>query len=136
MGFIKTLIGIPLLIVILVFAFVNNDLATFSLWPFYVEITVSLSVAIVFLLLVGFILGNFFCWLSYAPIRKALRVQKKQNRKLSKEQQKLTKEMEDLHENLANLKELEAQMPKVSRWERFKNWFRSSDKKEEESENK
>lgn len=136
MGFIKTLIGIPLLIVILVFAFVNNDLATFSLWPFYVEITVSLSVAIVFLLLVGFILGNFFCWLSYAPIRKALRVQKKQNRKLSKEQQKLTKEMEDLHENLANLKELEAQMPKVSRWEKFKNWFRSSDKKEEESENK
>ncbi len=136
MGFIKTLIGIPLLIVILVFAFVNNDLATFSLWPFYVEITVSLSVAIVFLLLVGFILGNFFCWLSYAPIRKALRVQKKQNRKLSKEQQKLTKEMEDLHENLANLKELEAQMPKVSKWERFKNWFRSSDKKEEESESK
>ncbi len=136
MGFIKTLIGIPLLIVILVFAFVNNDLATFSLWPFYVEITVSLSVAIVFLLLVGFILGNFFCWLSYAPIRKALRVQKKQNRKLSKEQQKLAKEMEDLHENLANLKELEAQMPKVSIWERFKNWFRSSDKKEEESENK
>ncbi len=136
MGFIKTLIGIPLLIVILVFAFVNNDLATFSLWPFYVEITVSLSVAIVFLLLVGFILGNFFCWLSYAPVRKALRAQKKQNKKLSKEQQKLTKEMEDLHENLANLKELEAQMPKVSKWERFKNWFRSSDKKEEESESK
>ena len=136
MGFIKTLIGIPLLIVILVFAFVNNDLATFSLWPFYVEITVSLSVAIVFLLLVGFILGNFFCWLSYAPVRKALRAQKKQNKKLSKEQQKLTKEMEDLHENLANLKEIEAQMPKPSKWEKVKNWFRRSDKKEAESESK
>lgn len=136
MGFIKTLIGIPLLIVILVFAFVNNDLATFSLWPFYVEITVSLSVAIVFLLLVGFVLGSFFSWLSYAPVRKALRTQKKQNKKLSKEQQKLAKEMEDLHENLANLKEIEAQMPKVSRWERFKNWFRRSDKKEAESESK
>ena len=136
MGFIKTLIGIPLLIVILVFAFVNNDLATFSLWPFYVEITVSLSVAIVFLLLVGFVLGSFFSWLSYAPVRKALRTQKKQNKKLSKEQQTLAKEMEDLHENLANLKEIEAQMPKVSRWERFKNWFRRSDKKEAESESK
>lgn len=37
MGFIKMLIGLPLLVVILVFAFVNNDLAVFNLWPFYIE---------------------------------------------------------------------------------------------------
>ena len=48
MGFMKLLIGLPILIVILIFAFVNNDLATFDLWPFYFEITVSLSVAVVF----------------------------------------------------------------------------------------
>ena len=49
MGFIKMLIGLPLLVVILVFAFVNNDLAVFNLWPFYIEITVSLSVPLSFL---------------------------------------------------------------------------------------
>lgn len=123
MGFVKTLIGLPLLAVILVFAFVNNDLATFSLWPFYVEITVSLSVAIVFLLLVGFIIGWFFTWLSYSPIRQALRKQKKQNKKLSKEQQKMAKEMEGLHENLASLKELEAQQPKPTFGDKLKKMF-------------
>ena len=98
MGFIKMLIGLPLLVVILVFAFVNNDLAVFNLWPFYIEITVSLSVAIVFFIFFGFVLGELFSWMSYAPVRKALRSQRKQNRKLSKEQQKLVKEMENLHE--------------------------------------
>ena len=125
MGFIKMLIGLPLVAVILVFAFVNNDLVNFSLWPFYIEITVSLSVAIVFLILVGFIIGWFFTWMSYAPIRKALRQQKKQNKKLNKEQQKLAKEMEDLHENLASLKELEAQMPKPSVSDKIKGLFLS-----------
>ena len=104
MGFIKMLIGLPLLVVILVFAFVNNDLAVFNLWPFYIEITVSLSVAIVFFIFFGFVLGELFSWMSYAPVRKALRSQRKQNRKLSKEQQKLVKEMENLHENLESYK--------------------------------
>ena len=131
MGFIKMLIGIPLLVVILVFAFVNNDLATFSLWPFYIEITVSLSVAIVFLIFIGFVIGSFFTWLSYAPVRQALRRQKKQNKKLNKEQQKLAREMESLHENLASLKELEAQLPKPSFGDKVKGLFRSSKKEEE-----
>lgn len=134
MGFIKMLIGLPLLVVILVFAFVNNDLVTFDLWPFYIEITVSLSVAIVFFIIFGFIMGEFFSWLSYAPLRKALRQQKKQNKKLNKEQQRLVKEMEGLHENLENLKEIEAQMPKPSLGEKIKNLFRS--KKNDQAENK
>ena len=124
MGFIKMLIGLPLLAVILIFAFMNNDLATFNLWPFYLEITVSLSVAIVFFILFGFLLGEFFAWLSYAPVRKALRSQKKQNKKLSKEQLKLVKEMESLHENIETLKEKEAALPKPSVKERLKNLFR------------
>ncbi len=123
MGFIKMLIGVPLLMVILVFAFVNNDLATFNLWPFYIEITVSLSVAIVFFILLGFILGEFFSWLSYSPVRKALRSQKKENKKLNKEQQKLVKEMESLHENIETLKEREAKLPKPTFRERVKNLF-------------
>lgn len=130
MGFLKMLIGLPLLAVIVVFAFVNNDLVNFSLWPFYIEITVSLSVAIVFFILVGFIIGWFFTWLSYSPVRSALRLQKKQNKKLNKEQQKLTKEMEDLHVNLASLKELEAQKPKPSFFAKFRGLFSRSSKAE------
>ncbi len=123
MGIVKMLIGLPLLVIIFVFAFVNNDLATFNLWPFYIEITVSLSVAIVFFIFLGFIIGELFAWMSYAPVRKALRSQKRQNKKLSKEQQKLVKEMENLHENLETLKELEAQKPKLSFKERLKKIF-------------
>lgn len=125
MSFIKWLIGLPLIIVILVFAFVNNDLATFNLWPFYIEITVSLSVAIVFFIVFGFVLGLLHSWMSYAPIRKALRHQKKQNKKLSKEQLKLVKEMEGLH---TNLETMEAQLPKISLKQRFKNIFKRKPK--------
>lgn len=128
MGFIKMLIGLPLLVVILVFAFVNNDLAVFNLWPFYIEITVSLSVAIVFFIFFGFVLGELFSWMSYAPVRKALRSQRKQNRKLSKEQQKLVKEMENLHESY---KEQEVKTSKPGLGARLKGIF--SRKKESSS---
>ena len=104
MGFIKLLIGLPLVIVILVFAFVNNDLATFNLWPFYVEITVSQSVAIVSFVVFGYILGKVSSWMSYAPVRAQLRKQKKENKSSNKEQQKLTEKVSGLQENLETLK--------------------------------
>lgn len=126
MGFIKLLIGIPVIVVLLVFAFVNNDLATFSLWPFSVEITVSLSVAVLFFVVLGYILGSLFAWLSYAPVRASLRRQKKQNKKLSKEQQNLVKEMEVLQKNLDELKEFEEQQPKPGLGERIRGMFASS----------
>lgn len=130
MGFVKMLIGLPLLIVILIFAFMNNDLATFNLWPFYIEITVSLSVAIVFLLLVGFLLGSFFSWLSYAPVRKALRCQKKECRKLTKKQEALAKQVDSLHENLKVLKEQEPKTERIPLSVRLKTFFKRRPKEE------
>ncbi len=123
MGFIKALIGLPLAFVVLVFAFVNNDMAAFSLWPTAIEITVSLSVAIIFLLVLGYIIGWFFTWLSYIPLRKALRHQKKQNKKLSKEQEKLAKEVEGLQGNIESLRSGVSPEPKVSLKERLKKAF-------------
>ena len=111
MGFIKVLVGLPIVLDVLVFAFVNNDMASFSLWPTGIEITVSLSVAIVFLVITGYVIGWFFTWLSYAPVRKSLRDQKKQNKKLCKEQEKLAKEVEGLHGNIETLK---ASVPAVA----------------------
>ena len=124
MNFIKLLIGLPVLAIVLVFAFVNNDLADFSLWPFDFVITTPLSVAIVFLVFFGFVFGWLFKWMSYAPVRKALRQQKKQNKKLNKEQEKLVKEVQGLHENIETLKADEkASRPTFK--QRLKNFFKS-----------
>ena len=130
MGFIKAIIGLPLLVIILIFAFVNNDLATFSLWPFSIEITVSLSVAVLFFIIFGFLLGNFFSWMSYAPVRKDLRKQKKKNKKLSKQQKILADTVSDLQGNLEQIKaEKEAQKPEKRK---LFGWF--GKKTEEEAE--
>jgi len=120
MGFIKTLIGLPVLIVILVFAFFNNDLATFNLMPFDAEITVPLSVAILFFIILGFLLGSFFSWLSYAPLRKDLRKQKKKNKKLSKQQQLLSEKYSNLQGDFEQVKaEKEALTPEKPSWLAF-----------------
>lgn len=110
MFFFKLLLGLPLLVILLVFAFVNNDMTVFSLWPTNIEITVSQSVMIIALYSLGYIAGWFFTWLSYSPIRRALRNQKRQNRKITKEQEKLTKEVEGLR---GNIDELKAAVPSV-----------------------
>jgi uncharacterized integral membrane protein len=123
MGFIKALIGLPLAFIVMVFAFVNNDMATFSLWPTGIEITVSLSVAIVFFVVVGYIIGWMFTWLSYASVRRALRSEKKQNKKLSKEQEKLVREVEGLQGDIESLKTTTPTEEKTSWKEKIKRAF-------------
>lgn len=123
MDLMRMLIGIPLLIVVMIFAFVNNDLATFSLWPFSIEITISLSVAIVFFILFGFVFGSLFAWMSYAPVRKALRQHKRQCKLLTKEQLKLIKQMEGLNEELTTSKPVEVKITTPSWSERFRASF-------------
>jgi uncharacterized membrane protein YciS (DUF1049 family) len=121
MGILKTLIGLPIFLIIIAFAFINNDLATFNLWPFSFEITVSLSVAILFFVFLGFFLGSISTWMSYAPLRKDLRKQKKKNKKLSKQQQVLEETVSDLQGNLEQVKsEREALKPeKTGFWSSF-----------------
>ena len=131
MGFIKALIGLPFIFVVLTFAFVNNDMASFSLWPTGIEITVSLSVAIVFFVVLGYVCGWFFTWLSYAPIRHALRVQKKENKKLSKCQERLTKEVEGLHGNIETLRAAVPLPEKLTFKQRLKSWFSTKKNTEE-----
>lgn len=124
MLFFKILIGLPLIAVLLIFAFVNNDMTVFSLWPTDIEVTISQSVMIILLYFLGYLAGWFFTWLSYAPIRRALRNQKKQNRKITKEQEKLTKEVEDLRGNIDELKTITPNEKKSGIFERLKNSFK------------
>ena len=127
MNFFKMLIELPIIIVVLIFAFVNNDFVTYSLWPFLVEITVSQSVVIVFLILFGFILGKLDSYISYSPLRKALRQQKKANKILNKEQQRLNEKVSDLEGNIVSLKEenktIKENEPKLSMRERLRRFF-------------
>jgi|GEM_PF-247157 len=104
MSLVKMIIGLPLLIAIAIFAFMNNDMVTFDFWPFTTKVTISQSVAIVFFLLFGYFVGKLDSWLSYAPLRRALRSQLKQNRKLNEQQVKLCEKVEVLKEDLVNAK--------------------------------
>jgi uncharacterized membrane protein YciS (DUF1049 family) len=128
MGFIKFIIGLPIVVLLLTFAFTNNDLVTLKLWPTDIEIITSLSVAIIFFVVAGYIIGWFFTWMSYSSVRSALRAHKKQNKKLSKEQEKLTKEVEDLHENIESMK-ASVPLPETKSFgERFKSFFAKKQK--------
>lgn len=104
MSFLKLIIGLPLIIIIAVIAFMNNEMVSINLWPFYLEINATLSVVIVVLVLFGYLVGKIDAWMSYAPMRLSLRKQKRQNKKLSAEQQKLVEKVEGLKENLENIK--------------------------------
>ena len=43
MNFIRRLIGIPLIIVVVIFAVINNDFATFTLKPFNLDIIIRIK---------------------------------------------------------------------------------------------
>ena len=123
MNFVRRLIGIPLIIVVIVFAVINNDFATFTLKPFDVDITVSLSVLILILFFAGYMLGRLDGYVANAPLRSALRTHKKTNKALSKEHEKLHATVSDLQENIEYLKSKEPETPKVSLKEKMSNFF-------------
>lgn len=123
MSFLKLVIGLPLIVVIAVIAFMNNEMVSINLWPFYIEITASLSVVIIVLTLFGYIVGRLDSWISYAPLRLSLRNQRRQNKKLNAEQQKLVEKVEGLKENLESIKTAEApaaEAPKAGAAEQIK----------------
>ena len=128
MGFIKLIIGLPLLILLLVFAIYNNDFVTLKIWPFDIEIITSLSVVLVFFVLLGYFIGWLFTWMSYSSVRSSLRAHKKQNKKLSKEQEKLSKEVENLQENIETMKSPTFSAENVSWKTKFKNFFAKKQK--------
>ncbi len=140
MGFVRMLIGLPVILVIAIFAFSNNDLASFSLWPLDITITASLSVAIVFLLVLGYIIGKIDSWLLYAPVRSALRNQQKQNKKLNREQLELTGQIESLKDDLQNAKKAQTtptaepsqNQTKIGLKEKLSNLFKHKQKKNDD----
>lgn len=123
MKFIRRLIEIPLVIVVIIFAVINNDFATFTLKPFNLDITVSLSVLILVLFFIGYLLGRLDAFVANAPLRAQLRYQKKTNKALNKEHEKLHEKVSDLQENLESLKQKENQAPAVPFKQRMADFF-------------
>ena len=121
MGFIRFLLILVWIAALAVLAFVNNDLVNIDLWPFYVEITISLSVLIVALVLLGFLVAKIDSWFAYSPLRSELRAQRKKNKKLNEEQQKLAEKVEGLRENLENATAAEPSQISAEKKSKFAN---------------
>lgn len=123
MGFFRFIIGIPLIVAVAVVAFMNNEMVSINLWPFYLNIQATLSIVIIALVVFGYIVGKLDSWAAYSPLRSALRSQRRQNKRLNVEQQKLAQKFEGLKENLENMKAVENSTngaTKTSKFELFK----------------
>lgn len=123
MNFIRRLIEIPLIIIVIIFAVINNDFATFNIKPFDLEITISLSVLILVLFFSGYLLGRLDAFVANAPLRASLRQQKKTNKALNKEHEKLNEKYSSLQENLETMKNKEEKAPKVPFKQKLSNFF-------------
>ena len=104
MKFFKFLFWLPVLLIVIVFASYNNQLMSFNLWPFMLEVKISGALAIIGLILFGYCVAKVDSWFSYSPIRRALSSQKKQNKVLDKKQKELTQTISGLQENISSLK--------------------------------
>lgn len=123
MKFLSKLIELPLIIIVIVFAVINNDFATFTIKPFNVDITISLSVLILVLFFVGYLVGRLDGYVANAPLRSQLKVHKKNNKALNKEHEKLHATVSNLQENIELLKSKEPEAPKISLKEKMSNFF-------------
>jgi len=90
--------------VVIVFASYNNQMMSFNLWPFIAEVKISGALAIIGLIVFGYVVAKVDSWFSYSPIRRALSSQKKQNKALDKKQKELTQTISGLQENISTLK--------------------------------
>lgn len=128
MKFFKFLFWLPVLLVVIVFVSSNNEKMSFSVWPFLpseTKIDISGALAIIGLILFGYIVAKVDSWFSYAPVRKALSAQKKQNKVLGKKQKELTETISGLQENISSLKSqnIAAAADKISVWSGLKSKF-------------
>lgn len=108
MKFLYYLIEIPLIAIavwLVVNTRVDGDAFNFELWPLQTEIQVNTKLALCALIFFGFIWAKINSWFAYAPIRRALRSQKKANRALNKEQEKLNETVTGLQKNIVGLQE-------------------------------
>lgn len=108
MKFLHYLIALPLLLIAAwaIYNAESNDGIAFTLWP-YDKTTDSFNMQLILFLflLYGYICGRVSSWFAHAPLRKALRQEKRANKNLTKEQSKLNQTVSGLQQNINNLQE-------------------------------
>lgn len=105
MNFIRSLIDIPVFILVIILAVVNDESTRFVFKSFDIKITVAISALILVLFFAGYFIGRLDGYVANAPLRLQLREHKKANKVLNKEHEKLNKEHEKLSTNFSHLKE-------------------------------
>ncbi|MBR2299668.1 MAG: hypothetical protein IJ870_03740 [Alphaproteobacteria bacterium] len=104
MNFIRSLIELPIFVLIIVLAVINDDYTKFSFKPFEISVTVSLSVLILGLFFLGYFVGRLDGYVAGAPLRAQLRENKKAHKALNKEHEKLTSNFSHLQEDFQRMK--------------------------------
>lgn len=108
MKFLYYLIEIPIIVTamwLITNARIDGEVFNFELWPLESEIQINTKLTLCALILFGFIWAKINSWFAYAPIRRALRTQKRENRVLNKEQEKLNEKVSGLQKNIVGLQE-------------------------------
>jgi len=121
MKFIRSLIDIPVFILVIVLAVVNDESTRFIFKSFDIKITVTVTMLILVLFFLGYFIGRFDGYVANAPLRLQLREHKKANKVLNREHEKLNKEHEKLSNNFSHLKE-DFQHLKVAKPEQTKSF--------------
>lgn len=80
------LIGLPLMVVIVLFAISNRDPVTLSIWPLAAERQAPLYLVILIVALAGFIVGSVFTWVLGIGARLRARRDRRKLEGLSREQ--------------------------------------------------
>lgn len=105
MGLLRYLLNIPVLILfvwVLFDAHPTEKGIEFSFLPQdYIKTVPALFVFFV----IGYVYARLDAWFVYAPLRRLLRMQQKQNKALNKEHVKLHETVDNLKQNIEGLKE-------------------------------
>ena len=129
MGLLRYFLNIPILILLVWLLFdakPSENGIEFSFLPQdYIKTVPALFMFFIF----GYVFARVDAWFSYAPLRRSLRLQQRENRALNKEHVKLHETVDNLKHNIEGLKEKNNAIavpngentPKASAFSRFKN---------------
>jgi len=104
MNFIRSLIEVPVFVLVIILAVINDDFTKFVLKPFDISVTISISVLILCLFFVGYFTGRLDGYVANAPLRLKLRENQKAHKALNKEHEKLTSNFSHLQEDFQRIK--------------------------------
>lgn len=73
MKLIYWLVGVPLALVVVIFAVTNRDGVTLSFWPLPIKLQAPVYLVVLLTLVAGFLLGEFVAWINGRRWRREAR---------------------------------------------------------------